>query len=183
MGIYDYGYEPRRRSLKIGDRKILWREAKQRCQNPYCKKKIDYDEMQVGHKKAYSKRGSATLGNSVCLCWRCNNQQRTDSWEKFLKKQAIAHGQGESNKDLIDLKKFLKKLSMNQLKYIAKKHFIKVKGSKAGWMYGDSYTPASKTKYVSAIAKEISSIDKIKSEINGMPKPKKKKRRKSDSWW
>ena len=81
----------RKRTLGIRDKKILYRNAKGRCQNPACKKKIDFDEMQVGHKnKAFSKGGSTNLRNSVCLCYRCNNQQGTDSWATFLRKQNIA---------------------------------------------------------------------------------------------
>jgi len=53
------------------------------------RKKIEFDEMQVGHKTAYSRGGGTTLRNSVCLCYRCNKLQGTDSWERFLKKQGI----------------------------------------------------------------------------------------------
>lgn len=42
--------------------------------------------MQSGHKKAASKGGNATLGNSVCLCYECNKLQGTDSWATFMKK-------------------------------------------------------------------------------------------------
>ena len=78
-----------RRNIGIRDKQILYRNAKGRCQNPACKKKIEFDEMQTGHKTAYSKGGGTTLNNSVCLCYRCNKLQGTDSWEKFLRKQGI----------------------------------------------------------------------------------------------
>jgi len=42
--------------------------------------------MQVGHKTAASKGGKATLRNSVCLCYKCNKLQGTDSWPTFLRK-------------------------------------------------------------------------------------------------
>jgi 5-methylcytosine-specific restriction endonuclease McrA len=70
--------------------------AKHRCKNPYCRRKLESEsDMQIGHKKAYSKGGETTLKNSVCLCYGCNRKQGTDSWEKFLKKQSIARGQAE----------------------------------------------------------------------------------------
>ena len=89
------GVSKRTRSLGVNDKHILYDTAKGRCKNPYCRKKISESEMQIGHKKAYSKGGSTTLSNSVCLCYACNRKQGTNSWEKFLKKQAIAKGQAE----------------------------------------------------------------------------------------
>lgn len=78
-----------KRTLGIRDKKILYRNAKGRCENPACGKRIDFDEMQVGHKTSWSKRGRTNLANSKCLCWRCNNLQGTDSWATFLKKQKV----------------------------------------------------------------------------------------------
>ena len=72
------------RSLSERDRKILYEKADGKCQVDG--KKIEYAEMQVGHKKAASKGGLATLSNSVCLCYKHNNLQGTDSWSVFLKK-------------------------------------------------------------------------------------------------
>lgn len=76
-----------KRTLGIRDKQILYRRANGRCENPSCGKKIDFDEMESGHKNAASKGGSATLRNSVCLCARCNKLQGTDSWATFMRKQ------------------------------------------------------------------------------------------------
>jgi len=73
-----------KRTLGIRDKQILYRRAKGRCEA--CRRKIDFDEMETGHKNATSKGGSATLRNSVCLCSRCNKLQGTDSWATFMKK-------------------------------------------------------------------------------------------------
>jgi len=79
----------KKRTLGTNDRHILYDTAGHRCQNPYCKKKIETEaDMQIGHKTAYSKGGGTTLRNGVCLCSACNRKQGTDSWERFLKKQA-----------------------------------------------------------------------------------------------
>lgn len=95
-GSFGYGNKPKgKRSIGVKDKHILYDTAKGRCKNPYCRKKISESEMQIGHKTAYSRGGSTNLRNAVCLCYACNRKQGTDSWEKFLKKQAIAKGQAE----------------------------------------------------------------------------------------
>jgi hypothetical protein len=53
MGLLDDDKD-RKRTLGIRGKKILYRKAKGKCQNPACNKKIDFDEMQVGHKIAHS---------------------------------------------------------------------------------------------------------------------------------
>lgn len=75
--------KPRRKRLGIRDQKKLWLKAKRKCQ--CCQKEIDYTEMEIGHKRAHSKGGTATIANSVCLCSRCNNLQGTESWATFQK--------------------------------------------------------------------------------------------------
>src|SRR3989442_16021777 len=77
--------------------------------------------MQVGHKTAYPRQGGTTLRNSVALFYGCNKKQGTDSWEVFQKKQG-------KRVAVDNLKSMLSKLSMKELKYIATKHGIKLKG-------------------------------------------------------
>ena len=75
-----------KRRLGESDRHILYRKANRKCEN--CGKRLNYEsEMQIGHKKAYSKSGKTKLANSVCLCYPCNREQSTDSWEIFRRKQ------------------------------------------------------------------------------------------------
>ena len=83
-----FGLSPQKinkRTLGTRDREILWNRAKKRCEN--CRKKLDFGDMQAGHKRAASKSGKATISNSVCLCYGCNKRQGTDSWVAFRKKQ------------------------------------------------------------------------------------------------
>ena len=147
-----------RRTLGIRDKQILYRNAKGRCENPACGKKIDFDEMQVGHKTAWSRGGRTTLRNSVCLCYRCNKLQGTDSWATFLKKQNVVDPKTK-------LKSALKALSIKQLKYLASKHNVKVKGQVVEEFF-DSYRVApTKAQYVNKLAgvvteKELSSLPK-----------------------
>lgn len=165
--------EPVKRTLRIREKQILWEKAGHKCQA--CGKELDFTEMQVGHKIAASKGGSATLRNSVCLCYRCNKLQGTDSWSAFLKKMG-------KRPEGLKIKDILKRLSVQKLKFLAKKHGVRVKGkTEEGWL-GDSYVAPSKMQYVNALAKQLSERD-IESSLKGFRKPIKKRRKKSDSWW
>jgi hypothetical protein len=174
MSYYD-DYDSKR-TLGIRDKQILYRNAKGKCQNPACSKKIDFDEMQVGHKTAWSRGGRTTFRNSLCLCYRCNKLQGTDSWATFLKKQGVVDQKTE-------LKKSLQVLSLSQLKTLASKHKIKVTGRTVEDLFDSRRVAPTKSQYVNKLAsivteKEISAVPKE------TPKPaKKKRRRKSDDSW
>jgi hypothetical protein len=159
-----------RRTLGIRDKQILYRNAKGKCQNPACGRKIEFDEMQVGHKTAWSKGGRTTLKNLVCLCYRCNKLQGTDSWTVFLKKQNIedpeAKAKTKAKESLEAIKQSLKTLNISQLKLLATKHHLSVKGdTEEGWL-GDVHTFApTKSNYINKLAgvvtaKELSSLSK-----------------------
>jgi len=170
-----------RRTLGIRDKQILYRNAKGRCQNPTCGKKIDSDEMQVGHKTAWSKRGKTTLTNSVCLCYRCNKLQGTDSWAVFLKKQGVEDPKVKQAKEV---KQSLDALNISQLKYLAKKYNVVVKGEVVEDLF-DSYRKApTKSQYIKKLAgivkkEELKSVPK---EASKTVKKKAVKKSKND-WW
>jgi len=63
----------KKRTLGSREKQILYDRAKHRCEATG--HKIDFSEMQVGHKNPHSKGGSATLRNSVCLCYKHNKLQ------------------------------------------------------------------------------------------------------------
>jgi len=84
MGLL-FNNSPKRRTLKRTDKEILYLRAKRKCEA--CNKKICLTEMQVGHKMPYSKGGTTSLRNSICLCYRCNKLQGTQSWHAFMRKQ------------------------------------------------------------------------------------------------
>jgi hypothetical protein len=105
--------KPVKRTLGPRDRQILYERAHHKCENPACSRKdIEFSEMEVGHKKAYSKGGNATLRNSVALCHRCNKLQGTDSWEVFMRKQGLEVATDGP-------KGLLSKLNLSELKYLA----------------------------------------------------------------
>jgi phage FluMu protein Com len=173
-----------RRTLGIRDKQILYRNAKGRCQNPGCNRKIDFDEMQVGHKTAWSKRGSTTLSNSACLCYRCNKLQGTDSWVTFLKKQGM---EDPKAKEIKSVKQSMEALTLSQLKSLAREHHVEVRGETVeDWFTSRTIAP-SKSKYVRKLSKILT-----KEQLISVPKEapktvkkavKKKRRTKSkDSW-
>lgn len=166
-----------KRTLGIRDKQILYRRANKRCENPACGKKIDFDEMEAGHKtKAWSRGGRITIKDSVCLCHRCNKLQGTDSWATFLKKQGVEDPKTK-------LKRSLETLNIKQLKFLAERHHIKIKGQVVEDLFNTYRKAPTKSQYVNKLAgivteKEIYSIPK-----EALKPVKKRKRRKSDDSW
>ena len=141
-----------RRTLGIRDKQILYRNANGKCENPKCGKKIEFDEMQVGHKVAWSKGGSSTLRNSVCLCYRCNKLQGTDSWATFLKKQCFEDPKAKT-------KQVLENLTVAQLKQLAAKHNVKVSGRIEEGFFSSRRLAPTKRQYVNKLAGVVTPDD------------------------
>jgi len=164
-----------RRTLGIRDKQMLYRIAHKRCQNPACGKKIEFDEMQVGHRRSWSRGGRTTLKNSVCLCYRCNNSQGTDSWEVFLRKQGVKDPKRE-------LRNTLESLSLGQLKSLAKSHNLKVKGRIEEDFFNTVRKAPTKKQYISKLQGVVNEV-----EVKSMPKEikpvKKRRKRRSDDFW
>jgi hypothetical protein len=161
--------KPTKRTLGIRDRQIVWVKANKKCEN--CGRPLDFHEMQIGHKTAFSKGGSTTMKNSVCLCYACNKLQGTDSWVTFQKKQ------GKSvEADPVKIR--LKKLTITQLKYLAKEKDIKLKGKTEESFFSSSTIPPSKVQYVNALSKKIKEkeIDDI---LKNKPTTQKRTRKKT----
>lgn len=111
------------------------------------------------------------MKNSVCLCYACNKLQGTDSWVTFQKKQ------GKSvEADPVKIR--LKKLTITQLKYIAKEKDIKLKGKTEESFFSSSTIPPSKAQYVNALSKKIKEkeIDDI---LKNKPVTQKRTRKKT----
>ena len=140
-----------------------------------CGEHVDQWDFDIGHKIAYSKGGKLTLRNAVLLHPLCNRTM----WTRRPKQERKALGLPETAEE--SKKKALNGLTTTQPKYLAKKHRIKVKGRVYEDWLSSSWLSPTKRQYVNALSKVLKeeSIDK---ELNGMPKPtKKKKRRKSSS--
>ena len=145
-----------RRTLGIRDKQILYIRANKKCEN--CGNDIDFDEMQVGHKIPFSKGGSTTLRNSVCLCYRCNKLQGTDSWATFQKKQ----GKEDSK---LKIKKSLQTLNVKQLKMLSDNYSIKIKGQ----IVEDRWTSYRKAPTKSQCIRKLAGLV-TEEEIHSVPK-------------
>ena len=131
MDWFDEPKANRKRTLTQREKTDLYLNAKKRCENPGCRRKLEFHEMQAGHKTAFAKGGATTLKNSVCLCGACNTRQGTDSWATFLKRQNVVDPV-KAKKETV--KEKLRALTITQLKSLATKHGITVKGSvKEDW--------------------------------------------------
>ena len=80
--------------------------------------------------------------------------QGTDSWKTFLKKL----GKKPKSKDS-EVKGKLKKMTLSELKLLAKRHKITVKGTIEKGFFEDSRIPPSKAQYVTALSKKLSEKD------------------------
>ncbi len=163
--------EPVRRTLGIREKKILYERADHKCE--HCEKPIDFLEMQVGHKTAASKGGNATLSNTVCLCYKCNNLMGTDNWNTFRNKM----GKQATN----SVKKNLKTLPLPKLKFLAKKYGIKVRGRTEESLFETTTLSPSKVQYVNALAKKLSEQDITQGLKEFNPSEKKKQKHTRDS--
>jgi len=115
INIYGQTPKSKKRVLVIRDKQILYQRAGRKCES--CGKKIGFDEMQSGHKNAASKGGSATLRNSVCICYRCNKLQGTDSWTMFMKKSGKSEIRTATSSKRKETTKKVTKTSKSPKKY------------------------------------------------------------------
>ena len=142
-----------------------------------CNEKVDPFNFEVGHDVAHSKGGKLNLQNAILLCSLCNKSMRTLTLKQARKALGIKSTEDES-------KKALNKLSMRELKFLAKNQGIKLKSKvEEGFLSSTIITP-SKRQYVNALAKELTN-EQIAKEIKNVPKqqPKKKRRKKGNSYF
>jgi hypothetical protein len=142
-----------------------------------CNEKVDPFNFEVGHNKAHSKGGKLNLQNAILLCSTCNSSMRTLTLKQARKALGLKSPEDDS-------KKALNKLSMKELKFLAKNHRVKVKGKVSEGLISDTVLAPSKIQYVNALSKELTT-ELIDKEIKAMPKPepKKKRRKKSTSFF
>jgi hypothetical protein len=164
--------EPVKRTLSGRDREILWIRAGKKCQS--CGNLIDYNEMQVGHKTAWSRGGTTTLRNSVCLCYGCNKRQGTDGWGKFQRKLGNQSASGRAIQGL-------NSLSLSQLRQLSRKHGLTVKGIIVEDFFSSYRAAPTKKQYINALSKVVSNSDIGSAKRRAKP-AKKRRRRHSSSW-
>ena len=113
-----------------------------------CSERVDPFNFEVGHDIAHSKGGKLNLQNAILLCSLCNKSMRTLTLKQARKALGIKSPE-------VDSKKALKKLSMKELKFLAKNHRIKVKGKVSEGFLSSTTLAPTKAQYVNALAKEM----------------------------
>jgi hypothetical protein len=167
MSIFPWDAEPVRKTSPKLLRKIVWDRDKGRCK--ICGKKVDQWNWELGHDKAHSRGGKMTVRNTFVVHPFCNRSQSTQSIRELKKGLGI-----ESNSDII--RKQLKGLTIIQLKYLAKKHKLSVRGTVEEDFFSSTVRAPSKVKYISALSK-VATKGEIASAASHKPEPKKRKRR------
>lgn len=170
----------------VDKRVMFWDEEEKRSVPKAVLKKLVYDrdkgicrlcgnpvhpyEAEIGHNKAHSKGGKLTLKNALLLHPACNRSMRTST----LRQARASIGLGTADDET---KQALRRLPIGKLKFLAKKHGLKVKGTvEEGW-FSDSYKSPSKTRFVNALSKLVKP-ENIEAELKEMPAPKKRRQRK-----
>jgi hypothetical protein len=172
MGLFDFDDgRDSKRSLTPRERQFLYENAKGRCENPACRKKITFFEMQVGHKIAHSKKGRTTPKNSVCLCYKCNHDQGQDSWEVFLKKRGVQTPEMKAKQEKEQTKQKLTDLKLPQLKLLVAKHKMKVSGTVEDDGWSTRRLAPTRADYIKKLANVVTDAD-IRSLNKPTPKPK-----------
>ncbi|HXV46894.1 MAG TPA: HNH endonuclease [Nitrososphaera sp.] len=172
MGFSFSDDEAVRRTFSKLDRQRLLERAGRKCEN--CGVPLDSGDMEVGHKTAWSRGGTTTFRNSWCLCHSCNRKQGTDSKSTFQRKLGKESPSAKT-------KNGLNSLSMGQLRYLAKKHGVNVKGRIADDWGFDTYRKSpNKKQYINAPSRVVSSREIAAAKT---AKPVAKRRRKRSSSW
>ncbi|MDI6904349.1 MAG: HNH endonuclease signature motif containing protein [Candidatus Bathyarchaeia archaeon] len=168
--------EERRPTPRKALKKMVYQRDKGKCR--VCGVKVDPFNFEIGHDIAHSRGGKLTLRNAILLCSACNRSMRTLSLKQVRKKLGLPETSEEKTK------KLLQRLSLRELRCLAKNHRIRVKGRVSEGFFSKTRLGPSKRQYVTALSKELNE-KQINREIKNMPKQehkKKRKRKKSGDW-
>lgn len=137
-----------------------------------CGKRVDPFDFEIGHNRAHSRGGKLTLKNTILLHPACNRSMRTLTLKQVKATLGLPATPEEK------AKKVLSRLSMRELRHLAKIHRVKVKGRVSEGFFSETHLPPSKRQFVNALAKELTETQILR-EVSRMPKPKKKSKKKS----
>ncbi len=156
-------------------RRRVWERDKGICQ--ICMKPVtDYD-WALGHDKARSKGGQWTYSNTFVAHTSCNSSQGTLSLRQVHRVVGLTRPGNV-------VRKALKDLSVIQLRSLASKKGVKVRGSVSEGWFADERKAPSKSKYVNALAKIVSleEVSAAKSLVAEKPKKRRKRERGLFDW-
>jgi hypothetical protein len=169
--------EPKRTKPTKALQKMVYLRDKGFCR--VCNEKVDPFNFEIGHDIAHSKGGKLTLQNAILICSLCNKSMRTLTLKQMRKQLGLPEPENQQDK----IKKALNKLSLIELKYLAKNQDVRVKGRVSEGFLSSTTLAPSKKQYITALSKELTE-EQIKANLAKMPKsePKKKKRKKRNSY-
>ncbi|MFC1983622.1 HNH endonuclease [Chloroflexota bacterium] len=178
MSIWDDD-KPKRKAIPKAVKDTVWSKyigatkAEGKCY--VCGRTIHISSFECGHDKAVAKGGQNNISNLRPICKTCNTSMSTTSIETFKAKHF--------DKPKPNLKSSLNALTVKQLKILADKHHIKVKGQVIDDWLDSHVKPPTKNQYISKLSKIVTARD-----ISSLPKEplkpaKKKTQKKSDDSW
>lgn len=171
-GLWDEAPEKKTIPRKLL-RRMVWERDKGICQ--ICHRKADPFDWELGHNRARSKGGRLTYKNTFVVHPSCNRSQQTLTLRET--RRIIGGPQTETEK----ARSILNGLTMDQLRFLAKKHNIVVRGKTIEGLFSDVYKPPTKRQYVTALSKVIPP-GKVKVELRGYVKKKPRRKPKTDDW-
>ena len=141
--------EPTRRAPPKALKRLVWDRDRGICQ--ICNKKADPFDWELGHNRAVARGGKLTVKNTFVVHSFCNRSMATKTKAELARALGVTTPAAQAREALA-------RLSMAQLKVLAKKHGIRVKGSTTEGSFFWSETerkPPTKKQYVNALAKVL----------------------------
>lgn len=166
--------EPERRPIPRSKREKLWERSRGKCE--FCGKSLRYEDAHVAHKVAVAKGGTDSLRNLMIVHPSCNLKMGTKHPSRAWR------GLGMSEPRQERVKHYLKTLKIAQLRYLAKRNHVSVRGRVSEDWFSVSKLGPSKRQYVTSLS-GVLSVEDARTQLTRMPKPvKRKRKRQSDSW-
>jgi hypothetical protein len=147
--------EPKRRTPPTVLRRLVWDRDQGICQ--ICHRRAEPDDWQLAHNRAVVRGGKLTLKNTFVAHPLCNRSMATKTRAELSKTLGI-ESPARKSREVLD------KLSMAELKVLAKKHSVKVKGRTEEGLWFREKKPPTKRQYVNALAKALSADD-VKNQL------------------
>jgi hypothetical protein len=152
MDMMLWGDEPKEKRKSIPKkllRQAVWKRDKGICR--VCGRRVDKNDWALGHNRARSKGGKLTFKNTYVVHPSCNRSQHTLT----LKETRRFIGSPETDQE--KARRLLNSLTADQLKRLADKHGIKLRGKVVDSFLWRETLPPSKRQYVNALAKALTS--------------------------
>jgi len=153
--------EPKRKVPPKVLKRLVWDRDRGICQ--ICHRKADPFDWELGHNRAVARGGRLTIKNTFVIHPSCNRSMATKTRAELARTLGLSLPGAQA-------REALSKLSMAQLRVLANKHGVKVKGRIEEGVFfwsENERKPPTKRQYVNALAKVLTAED-LKKEIARM---------------